>query len=133
MDFLRARFPGASASTPFVDGGLLPYWVDAVAGGTGGVPAAIAALNTSRACTATADARVFPDYNPDGTPAGDPNLRSGVSNDVIHFTSTQAVFLGFQYWAAYLRAAALTAVVPSQQTRACPGAALQPNVTKCGA
>ena len=68
-------------------------------GGVGGVPAAISALNTSRACTATADSRVFADFRPDGkTPYGDPNSRSGVSGMVIHFDATMAVRLGFQYW-----------------------------------
>ena len=96
------------------------------------VPAAISALNTSRACTGTADSRVFADYEPDGkTPNGDPNLRSGVSNDVIHFTATQNVFLGFEYWRAYLRASALTSVVPSDLTKEC-GAPVQPNVAQCG-
>ena len=132
IDYFRASFPGANPATPFIDGGLLPYWVDNVVGGTGSVPSAIAALNTSRVCTATADSRVFPDFNPDGTPAGDPNLRSGASNDVIHFTATQNVFLGFQYWSAYLRALAVTSAVPSQQTQACPGPSVQANVTKCG-
>ena len=134
VDFMRARFPGATAATPFIDGGLLPYWVHAVVGGTGDVPAAIAALNTSRACAGTADASVFPDYLPDGkTPNGDPNARSGDSNDVIHFTATQAVFLGFQYWSAYLRAVNVTAVVPSSRTLACPGNNVQPPVARCGA
>jgi hypothetical protein len=134
VTYLRAAFPGGSNSTPFVNGGLLPFWVDAVVGGTGGVPAAIAALNTSRACAATADARVFADFKPDGvTPNGEPRARSGVSNDVIHFDATQNVFLGFEYWRAFLRAAALTAAVPSQQTRACAGADVQPPVAACGA
>ena len=132
VTFLRAAFPGGSNSTPFVNGGLLPYWQDAVAGGTGGVPAAIAALNTSRACTATADSRVFADYKPDGSPNGDPNARSGVSNDVIHFDATQNVFLGFEYWRAFLRATALTAPVPSAQTAGCPGADVQTPVAACG-
>ena len=132
VTYLRAAFPGGSNSTPFVNGGLLPYWQDAVAGGTGGVPAAIAALNTSRACTATADSRVFADTKPDGSPNGDPNARSGVSNDVIHFDATQNVFLGFEYWRAFLRATALTAPVPSAQTAGCPGADVQSPVAACG-
>ena len=133
IDFFRASFPGATNSTPFVNGMLLPYWLDNVAGGTGEVPAAINALNTSRVCTATADSRVFADFKPDGkTPNGDPNARSGVSNDVIHFDATQNVFLGFEYWRAYLRATALTAVVPSQQTAGCPGAVIQQPVPACG-
>jgi len=129
IDFFRASFPGAGATTPFVDGGLLPYWVDAI-NGTEGVSSAIYALNTSRACTGTADSRIFPDFQ-DGLPYGDPNARSGVSHDVIHFTATQAVFLGFEYWRAFQRAVALTTVVPSQQTAACPGAVVQPAVPSC--
>jgi Carbohydrate esterase, sialic acid-specific acetylesterase len=132
VDFFRQNFPGASPSTVFVNGGLLPYWVDNVAGGTGGVPRAIAALNTSRACTGTADSGVFPDFNPDGTPAGDPAYRSGASGMVIHFDATRAFFFGFEYFTAFMRARALTGVVPSADTRACPGAAPQPNVTRCG-
>jgi hypothetical protein len=60
IDFFRAQFPGASPATPFIDGGLLPYWVDKEAPKTTGVMEALYALNTSRACTATADSRVFP-------------------------------------------------------------------------
>ena len=133
VDFMRAGFPGATSSTPFIDGGMLPYWVHNVINGTGEVVEALSALNTSRVCTGTADASVFADFMPDGkTPNGDPNYRSGVSNDVIHFTATQAVFLGFQYWSAYLRAANLTSVVPSSRTAAC-GAAPQAPVARCGA
>ena len=133
IDFLRAGFPGATNSTPFVDGGLLPYWVENVPGGTGGVPAALAALNTSRACTATADNSAFAPFKPDGkTPNGDPNYRSGVSGMVIHYDATQNIFLGGQYWDAYLRATALTAVVPSQQTQNCAGSAPQAPVAACG-
>ena len=134
IDFFRASFPGASPSTPFVDGGLLPYWEDKVPGGIGGVPAAIYSLNTSRACTATADSRVFADFLPDGTtPNGDPNYRSGVSGMVIHFTATQAVRLGWEYFDAYERALALTSPVPSDATKSCAGSVIQPNVTRCGA
>ena len=133
IDFLRAGFPGASPSTPVVDGGLLPYWVDVVTGGTGSVPAAISALNTSRACSATADASVFPPFKPDGkTPNGDPNYRSGVSGDVIHYDATQNILLGFQYWAAYLRALNLTSVVPSDMTKNCAGGSPQSPVAACG-
>jgi hypothetical protein len=132
IDFFRSSFPGVSKSTPFIDGGLLPYWEDNVAGGTGDVPAAIYSLNTSRACTGTADSRIFQDFNPDGTPAGDPNYRSGVSNMVIHFDATQATFLGFEYWRAYLRATALTQVVDSSRTNNCAGSVPQPPVTRCG-
>ncbi len=131
IDFLREQVPTASATTPFVDGGLLPFWLDKVAG-TDSVESAIYAVNTSRACTGTADSRVFSDYNPDGTPAGDPNARSGASDLVIHFTATQQSFFGFEYWRAYLRALGLTTVVPSDQTKACPTAAIQPSVTACG-
>lgn len=42
IDHLRATFPGASPGTPFIDGGMLPYWVDAV-NGTAGVMDAICA------------------------------------------------------------------------------------------
>jgi hypothetical protein len=104
IDYFRASFPGASPSTPFIDGGLLPYWVDKEAPGTGGVMGALYALNTSRACTATADSRVFPDFMPDGSPNGDPKYRSGASGDVIHFSATQAFFFGFEYFNAYLAA-----------------------------
>lgn len=131
VDYLRGSFPGASPSTPFVNGGLLPYWEDNVAGGTGGVSSALRALNTSRACTATAETKgVFPDFAPNGSPNGDPKYRSGASGDVIHFTATQATLLGFQYWAAFLRAMALMQVVPSSATAACGG--VQPPVTACG-
>ena len=133
IDFFRASFPFASASTPFINGQLLPYWIDNVINGTGGVPRAIEALNTSRACTATANSRIFADFYPDGvTPYGDPNLRSGASNDVIHFDATQAFLLGHEYWSAYLRALKLTAVVPNSETAACPGSVVQPQVTLCG-
>ena len=132
VTYLRSHFPGGSNSTPFVNGGLLPYWQDVVTGGTGGVPAAIAALNTSRACTATADSRVFADFKPDGSPNGDPNARSGASGDVIHFDATHNVFLGFSYWRAFLRATALTAPVASAATNNCPGADIQPPVAACG-
>jgi hypothetical protein len=130
IDYLRLSFPGASPTTPFIDGGLLPYWVDAV-NGTEGVMSAIYALNTSRVCTATADSRIYPDYQ-NGLPYGDPKYRSGASGDVIHFTATQAFFLGFQYWTSYARAVALTSVVPSQQTQACPGVVIQGAVPRCG-
>lgn len=52
IDFLRAGFPGASPATPFITGGLLPYWQHNVVGGVGEVPTALAAINTSRVCTA---------------------------------------------------------------------------------
>lgn len=133
VDFLRVKFPGATNSTPFINGGLLPYWQDNVVNGTGGVPAAISALNTSRACTGTADSRVFTDFLPDGvTPNGDPKLRSGASGDVIHFTATMAFQMGFQYWGAYLRAMQLTTPVPSARTAACPGSPVQAPVARCG-
>ena len=132
IDFFRSNFPKATNSTPFIDGGLLPYWEDNVSGGVGEVPDALYALNTSRVCTGTADSRIFQDFNPDGTPAGDPNYRSGVSNMVIHFDATQATFLGFEYWRAYLRATLLTTVVDSTRTNNCPSANPQPPVTRCG-
>ena len=121
IDYLRAQFPGASSGTPFMDGGMLPYWVDAV-NGTTGVMSAIYALNTSRPCTGTADSRIFPDLFPGTkTPAGEPEHRSGVTGDVIHFNATMATVMGHQYWAAYQRAMALDVVVPSSQTAACGG------------
>ena len=132
IDFLRAGFPGASPTTPFIDGGLLPYWQDLVPGGIGGVTDAIYALNTSRACTATADSRIFRDFKPDGTPNGDPNFRSGVSGMVIHFDATQAVRLGFEYFDAYLRALNVTSVVPSDATKNCAGSVPQAPVASCG-
>lgn len=51
--------------------------------------AALIAINTSRVCTANA-AAPFPDFLPNGLPFGDPNARSGISHDVIHFTANQA-------------------------------------------
>ena len=131
VDFMRTSFPGASPTTPFIDGGLLPYWADVV-NGTEGVSAAINALNSSRVCTGTADSRIFPDYLPDGTPNGDPKYRSGASGDVIHFTATQQVFFGFQFWEAYMRAVVLTRAVPNAQTSACPGSVIQAPVAFCG-
>ncbi len=130
IDFLRASFPTATPSTPFIDGGLLPYWEDAV-NGTEGVVSAIYALNSSRACTATANSRIFTDFTPLGAPNGDPEYRSGASGDVIHFTATQAFFLGQEYYNALLRAQALTAPVESARTAACPGSSVQPPVAKC--
>jgi hypothetical protein len=56
IDFLRANFKGASAGTPFMNGGMLPFWVDSVSG-TDGVMSAIYGLNTSRPCTGTADSK----------------------------------------------------------------------------
>ncbi len=50
----------------------------------------------------TADSRIFPDYLPGNVPDGDPNLRSGVSNAVIHFNATQAVLMGYQYWQVFI-------------------------------
>lgn len=133
IDYLRLQFPGASLSTPFIDGQLLPYWIDNVVNGTGLVPQAISSLNSSRTCTGTADSRVFADFQPDGvTPNGDLKYRSGASGDVIHFDATQQFFFGFEYWSAYLRATSLTSVVPSTQTANCPGANIQSNVTQCG-
>jgi hypothetical protein len=135
IDFLRAGFPGAGPSTPFIDGGLLPYWEDNVPGGIGGVPSALYALNTSRACTATADSRTFAaDFKPDGkTPNGDPNYRSGVSGMVIHFDATQATRFGWEYFNALQRALALTTPVPSDETKNCAGSVVQPSVPVCGA
>lgn len=79
VDHLRENFPGASPGTPFIDGGMLPYWVDAV-NGTEGVMSAIYGLNTSRPCTGTADSRIFSDFFP-GTkiPNGEPGHRSGIT------------------------------------------------------
>ena len=45
IDFFREKFNGASPGTPFVDGGMLPYWVDQV-NGTDGVMSAIYSLNS---------------------------------------------------------------------------------------
>ena len=134
IDHFREGFPGGTAGTPFIDGGMLPYWVDKV-NGTSGVMEAIYALNTSRPCTGTADSRIFPDYFP-GTqkPCGEPGHRSGFSGDVIHFNATQATMMGHQYFRAYQQAIKLTTVVPSARTKACSnrGAALAPAVTQCG-
>jgi hypothetical protein len=58
IDHFRTNMKGATAGTPFMDGGMLPYWVDAV-NGTAGVMSAIYALNTSRPCTV-----LFPLYQP---------------------------------------------------------------------
>ena len=120
VDFLRQSFPGASAATPFVDGGLLPYWVDKEAPATAGVSDALYALNTSRPFTGTADSRIFTDFFPGTTiPNGDHIHKSGVTHDVIHFNATQATLMGHQYWGAYQRAIKLGAVVPSARTAAC--------------
>jgi hypothetical protein len=129
IDHLRANFPGATAGTPFLDGGMLPYWVDAV-NGTEGVMSAIYALNTSRPCTGTADSRIFPDFFPGTrTPAGEPGHRSGVTGDVIHFNATMATLMGHQYWAAYQRALKVQTPVASAKTSACPmGEAVAPTV-----
>jgi hypothetical protein len=131
VDFLRTSFPGAGPATPFITGGLLPYWQHNVKGGTGDVPVALASLNTSRVCTAHAAADLS-DFLPDGkTPNGDPKYLSGISNMVIHFTAHQAVTLGYQYWAAYQRAIQLTSVVPSSRTAGCSGPNAQPAVERC--
>ena len=132
IDFLRSEFPGASAGTPFLDGGMLPYWVDAV-NGTEGVMEAIYALNTSRPCTGTADSRIFPDFFPGTkTPDGEPGHRSGITGDVIHFNATQAVRMGYQYWAAYQRAVEVRVPVASARTQACKKGAQQAQVaTEC--
>jgi len=127
VDFLRQSLPGASAATPFVDGGMLPFWVDAVAPATAGVSDAIYALNTSRACTGTADSRIFPDLFPGTqTPCGEPGHRSGITGDVIHFNATQATLMGRQYWGAYTRATKLGTPVPSARTAACGGKPVAP-------
>ena len=133
IDYLRLQFPGATPSSPFIDGQLLPYWVDNVVNGPGSVPSAISSLNTSRSCTGTANSRIFADFLPDNvTPNGDLKYRSGASGDVIHFDATQQFFFGFEYWSAYLRAMSLTVPVSSTQTANCPGAIIQSNVTQCG-
>ena len=49
VDHFRASFKGAAPGTPFMSGGMLPYWVDSV-NGTEGVMSAIYAINTSRPC-----------------------------------------------------------------------------------
>lgn len=119
IDFLREKFPGATPGTPFVDGGMLPYWVDAVHG-TDGVMNAIYAVNTSRPCTGTANSRIFPDYFPGThTPDGEPRHRSGVTGDVIHFNATQAVLMGYEYFDAYQRAVTVQTIVPSAKTGTC--------------
>tara|TARA_B110001452_G_scaffold131753_1_gene109451 strand:- start:3776 stop:4714 length:939 start_codon:yes stop_codon:yes gene_type:complete len=119
IDYARTHMPGASKSTPFLTGGMLPYWVD-TANGTEGVMSAIYAVNTSRTFTGTADSRIFPDFFPGThTPDGEPNYRSGASGLVIHFNATEATLLGHQYWAAYHRAVELETVVPSQRTLQC--------------
>ena len=46
IDFFREKFNGASPGTPFMDGGMLPYWVDQV-NGTDGVVSAIDSLNST--------------------------------------------------------------------------------------
>jgi len=130
IDYVREKIPTASSATPFLDGGLLPFWEDKISG-TSNVQRAIYSLNSSRACTGTADSRVFADLTPDGRPNGDPNYRSGVSGLVIHFDATQAFFMGFQYWRAYLNSLQVTSVVSNSETLAC-GAPLQPTVPRCG-
>ena len=141
IDYLRASFPGATAGTPFLDGGMLPYLVDkndARANSTGkkNVMSAIYALNTSRPCTCTADSRIFADFVPGANhtpvpeganhtpgcqPAGDPLRRSGYSHDVIHFNATMETMMGHQYWAAYQRALTVTTPVASAKTAAYKG------------
>lgn len=134
VDHFREVLPGATAGTPFIDGGMLPCWVDKV-NGTSGVMEAIHALNTSRPCAGAADSRTFPDCFP-GThkPCGEPMHRSGVTGDVIHFNATQAIIVGHQHFRAHQHAIKLTTVVPSARTKACSnrGAALAPAVTQCG-
>jgi hypothetical protein len=146
IDHLRASFPGATAGTPFLDGGMLPYWINkddprnmTSKGKIEGVQSAIYAVNTSRPCTGTADSRIFPQfflgtnhspvpecakpalYKPGCQPAGDPIERSGSSHDVIHFNATMATMMGHQYWVAYQRALGVSTVVPSAKTAACKG------------
>lgn len=131
IDFLRAGFPGGSPSTPFITGGMLPYWQHNVIGGVGEVPDALVAINTSRVCSANA-AAPFPDFLPNGAPFGDPLYRSGISHDVIHFTAMQAMAMGAQYWDAYQYAVNVTTAVPSNRTVGCPGSnAVQPPVSSC--
>jgi len=132
IDYMRANLAGATATTPFVNGGLLPYWVDQINKvGNSSVMNAIYAVNTSRTCTGTADSRIFPDFLPGNIPDGDPNLRSGISNAVIHFNATQAVLLGYQYFEAYQRALTATSLVPSPLTLGC-NSTLPPSVSQCG-
>jgi hypothetical protein len=50
---------------------------------------------------------------------------------VIHFSATQAFFLGFEYYNAYRSALQLTAVAPSNRTESC-GVPVQPPVARCG-
>jgi hypothetical protein len=119
VDALRSRFPGASADTPFVNGGLLPYWVKH-ADGTKDVMRATYALNSSRAHTATADSRIFSETLGDGTtPNADCNFRSDFTDLPIHFNATQAVALGHSYWRAYQQAKKLRAAVSTDETNAC--------------
>jgi len=128
IDHVRLHMPGASGITPFLAGGMLPYWVD-TANGTEGVMSALYAVNTSRTHTGTADSRIFADFFPGTqTPNGEPNARSGASGLVIHFNATQAVLMGYEYWAAFQRAATLQTVVPSARTLQCnKTAAAQPS------
>ncbi len=130
VDHFRANFQGASAGTLFIDGGLLPYWVDKE-NGTADVMEAIYSLNTSRPCTGTADSRIFSDFiSGTDTPNGDPRARSGIDGSVIHFNATQAVQMGYEYFDAYKRAVALNTVVPSAKTQACNGTSA-PSVAQC--
>lgn len=132
IDYMRANLAGASATTPFINGGLLPYWVDVINGvNNSAVMNAIYTVNTSRVCTGTADSRIFPDYLPGGVPDGDPKYRSGVSNAVIHFNATQAVIMGYQFWEAYQHAINLTSIVPNGPTILC-NSSLPSAVPKCG-
>ena len=95
---------------------------------------ALSAINTSRPCTGTANSRIFSDLMADGkTPNGEPDHRSGVTGDVIHFNATQAVLMGHEYWAAYNRALALERVVPSARTAACSPTNPTFPVTNCTA
>jgi lysophospholipase L1-like esterase len=117
IDLLRASLPGASSTTPFIDAGLLPYWVS-ITPNASPVEQAIYAVNTSRLHTATADSNIFP-VTCNGGPCGDLIDRDG-NGVVIHFNASQAVAMGYQFYAAYGKAKQLTQLVSSATTAACP-------------
>ncbi len=107
IDFVRANSPGASPTTPFVVGGLLPYWLSQVSGAHG-VEIALYTINATRAYTATADSSIFPNYLPNSIPDGDPGVLSAYNGLVMNFNATQAVVMGQQFFNAYQQAVVLT-------------------------
>lgn len=114
LTFLLGNINGATASTPIVTGGMLPYWVNVRVPAASSVQSALYAINTTMAHSATADSSILANYLPGGVPNGDPDQLSGGSGDsgaVIHFNATEAVLMGQQYYKAYLVAKSLSSPV----------------------